>query len=178
MEENLLFQKIYCISSRNMIKAGQGFTYNEKAFQCIIGKDPQHISVHEFDGLEDEELFVALYIRFLNRLPDPGAKQVLEKYEKICDGDDEMMKFCLIRYLSKSPEYKNLNKKIDNNNSIKLIKIYKNYGFKIIKIMFTERILMGRVLFHRHIFEPIWTRLPKSIRNVIRRICGKETKEW
>ncbi|MDE6905954.1 MAG: hypothetical protein K2P76_13645 [Lachnospiraceae bacterium] len=176
MKESLLFQKIYRISNSNMVRAGQCFTYNEKAFQCLIGKNPQYIDVYEFDGLENEELVSALYLRFMNRLPDPSAIQVFRKYQNICGEDVELLKFCLIQYLSKSPEHKKLFKKVakDKNN----IKNRKKSCIKFLRIILTEKALMCRVLFHRYIFEPLWMRIPKSIRNFIRKICGRETKEW
>ena len=60
----LLYDKIYQTALKNMTSAGMKFSFDQKAFESILYKNPDLVSIKEFEMLTEEKDFLtAVYLR-------------------------------------------------------------------------------------------------------------------
>lgn len=169
-----LYDKIFQVANENMRTNGLEFNFGQAAFESILYKNPRIIEVSEFESLSEMEFLTAVYLRFLNRLPDESARREYIKLAKNID-EEAYKKFLIMQALTNSPEFKNLDKKVVGLGAVR-----RNFLNRGIKYRLNIRAIAAKskflYSFRHYIFEPIWKRLPNNIKNVIRVICGREKK--
>lgn len=179
-----IFDKLYDVACCNMQQGGQHFSFSKTAYKSLVGANPHIISFNEFVGLENKDSFFSIYLRMLNRLPDAAALEIYKSCDEMCMDNNDLFCSIIVKGVKSSPECKTLNKKVINIRPIwyTYSKFYTQYGIRIIKIYLTYVLLVIKVrgygIFHKWVFEPIWKAIPKSWRNFIRSLLGRETKEW
>lgn len=162
----LLYDKIYQTAQKNMISAGLQFSFNKKVFESILYKNSDFISIKEFDDFTDEKDFVAaVYLRFLNRLPDEKAKK---RYDGlILKKQVDIANYIFYSALIKSVEFKKLNKTIIDLKDLKK-ELYKKGVWYVGLIAQREEIkgIIWKILLS-YPFKIIWHYLPNCIKNII-----------
>lgn len=170
-----LYDKIFQVANENMTSSGLKFSFGKTAFESILCKNPELIEVSEFDTVAREEFLTAVYLRCLNRLPDCEIEKYYSKLLEITDGDDEYTRYSIFNTITKSIEFKNLDKKIEGLKEMRRAVKHRTYICCIRAHIFQIKAECVLII-HDYFFEPIWKRLPNSFRNVIRVICGREKK--
>lgn len=168
-----LYDKIFRVANENMISNGQTFSFGQVAFKSIIGKNPEIIEISEFETIPEEECLASVYLRCLNRLPDAEIEKHYKDLLEMVNGDKKYANYLIFKTITKSVEFKNLNKQIRGLAVLKKEIRRKKDTYRI-RIYVQQIKAESRLIIHDYIFEPIWKQLPNRFKNVIRVICGRE----
>lgn len=162
----LLYDKIYQTALNNMISAGLKFSLDQKAFESILYKNPDIVSVKEFEMLTEEKVFLtAVYIRFLNRLPDEKAKR---RYVNLIKKNQlDLANYIFFYSLTKSAEFKKIHKTVTDLKELK-DQLYKE-GVKNIGLISAWEELKGWIwrFLHTYFFRIIWSCLSDDMKDAI-----------
>lgn len=162
----LLYDKIYQTALKNMTSAGMKFSYDQKAFESILYKNPDLISIKEFEMLTEEKDFLtAVYLRLLNRIPDEKVKR---RYKNLIQKKQlDLANYIFFCSLTKSAEFKKLNKTVTGLKELK-DQLYEE-GVRYIGIIPVWEELKGWIwrFLHTYPFRMIWSCLSDDMKEAI-----------
>ncbi len=160
----LLYQKTYETAQKSMNDGGKSFSFSEKMFLFVIGKNPLEVSLAEFDGLNLDDYVYAFFYRCRNRLPDQRYLERINKLRK--QHSDDVVKFFVIVNTYYSEEFIRKDAKITD------IPDMRNYKDKIGDRLYDSLLWNAKAdFFFKHYFlYPVWNTCPASIKNIIRNI--------
>lgn len=169
-----IYDKIFDIANTNMQEHEMSFSYTKEAFDSILYKNPAIIDVKEFAGMDFKNFVDVLYLRCLNRLPDPLAYELVEKFSNSFWIDVPLGKYIMLTNISSSTEFKGMDKRLVGQEEMRQ-ELMKQGSFKT-KFMLrrTELAIKAKFFVKQYIVFPIWERTP--IKNAVRGLMKREKK--
>lgn len=183
-----LYKKIYNLADENMKKNGKRLSCSYLTFASRIGVAPDVVDISEFDGLTNEEIFFAAYLRCLDRMPEEGAWSLYNRLTEVCKHTESSFQLELLSVISESEEFKGNYKKItglyDTQSEEKKYqlqesmkdrekqkkKYYLQKEYLLQKIDQIKNLCFGKVIL------PVWKIFPVSVKNMVRKAAGREMK--
>ena len=160
----LLYQKTYETAQRSMNEGGKSFSFSEKMFRSIIGKNPSEVSITELEELNLDDYVCVLFYRCQNRLPDPGILKKLRELKKVYD--DETIKFIVLITVCYSEEFFSKDAKIAEYQDMKVYK--KRIGWRLYYgILWRARI---KFCIRHYFLYPVCRILPESWKKWINKV--------
>ncbi len=170
-EKNELYKKIYNLANENMQKRNMELPYSYQVFSSRIGVSPYMVDSTEFDKMSNDEIFTAIFLRCLDRLPEEGAWSLHDRLTQECRQSGERFSYALLTVVAESEEFKGNYKEIrffydtEPERKLNLKEVLQQKASRFCQIFFAKVVL------------PVWICLPVFVKNGIRKMSGKETKK-
>lgn len=172
--EMKLYDKIFEVANGKMQEHGMEFSFDKKAFDCILYRNPNEISVKEFLELDAGSFLSAVYLRCLNRLPDVLAYRQIDGWESQSEKQLLYKKYLVLMNVSLSAEFKSLHKTIEGVEWLRKEVIKKG--------TFRTRLYLGAAewkagvkrVIKQYLLWPIWNRFSLEKKMAIKAFLLRE----
>jgi hypothetical protein len=154
--DNNIYEKLFDITSKNMIASGNSFSHPKEAFLAYSDLEPHEVDVLRLSKINaDNRTFLEIaYIAVLNR---PIDEKALNSWEKRLSLPQDKFRELVIISLTTSQESNICHKRIKNNVFVeKKRKKSKNSSVNAI----IEKLM------------PVYRRFPEKVKSPIRKIMG------
>ena len=163
-----IYDKIYDVSKKHMIESDMDFSFSKESFKSILYVNPYVIDINEFLFLSDNDFINAVYLRFLNRLPDQSSLSSYYNRVYKSNADSELIRYGILLSVMYSPEFKDKGK--DVNNLIELEKKLINKSkFTILRLILIKYTVVIRGGILKCIVIPTWNSFPPNLQSIIRK---------
>lgn len=174
MMELKLYDKIFDVANGKMQEHGLEFCFGREAFQCILHKNPNVISVEEFMELGAKDFVDAVYLRCLNRLPNSFAYNQMKKYSQDLASDLLLKKYILLMNVNRSAEFKTMHKRIEGVEWLRKEVIKNGTGKTRLRLMDAECKAGIKYVLKKYFISPIWNRLSLDRKMAIKAFVLRE----
>ena len=161
-----IYSKIFDIVETNMINScGKGFEYTKDAFIATVTSDVGEADIFRLSKLDNISFIQASYASFLFRTADEGA---LKKWRTRAEQEPNNIKEALVKSVLRSEEFAMKGALVKNN-------IYSSADFLSPKISIPtakSSELNGNTDKAINKLYRIYKKLPRPIRNIIRKFAG------
>lgn len=169
--DKIIYKRVFEVTELNNRKK---LAISEDSYLCVCGCNPYEISIKEFDNIKTDEKIFAIYLRMFNRMPDAGA---LMQYDMIKEKyNEEMAVFVLLHNVVNSVEFVQTGKKVVDAYLIRNKMITSGFYYEFVKMRIHGVLCKFRAIIHCKLVEPVWIRMPNSLKNFVRVICGRNKK--
>lgn len=169
-----LYDKIFQVANGKMQEHGMEFSFDKKAFDCILYRNPNIIRVEEFLDLEPRDFVDAVYLRCLNRLPDTRAVQRMMEYMDGAEQKKLLRKYLLLMSINRSAEFKAMHKKIEGVEWLRA-EVLKNSPFITrCRLRASEAKASVKQMIKKYLFLPIWNRFSLEKKMAIKSFVLRE----
>ena len=169
-----LYDKIFHVANSKMQSHQQEFSFGQAAFNSILYKNPNVISVDEFIALAPEEFLNAVYLRCLNRLPDALARKQVEDLNVDVPEYERLAQYKILMRVSRSAEFRALNKQVSGLKEMRK-ELLANGSRKLKWIIRAEEFKAGvRYVIKTFLIFPIWKRLSMDTKVKIKSLIIRE----
>jgi len=172
-EKMNLYKKIYDLADANMEKNGGRIACAYPSFASRIGAAPDIVDISEFDGMANDEIFVAAYLRCLDRLPEKDAWSLYDRLTEVCRHTENSFQVELLSVISESEEFRGNYKKITGLYDIQ----DKEEKSQLQEEVVLQKIYRVRMICYGKIIIPVWKIFPAPVKNLIRKAARREKNE-
>ncbi len=172
--EMKLYDKIFEVANGKMQEHGMEFSFDKRAFDCILYRNPNEISVKEFLELDAGSFLNAVYLRCLNRLPDALAYRQISGWESQSDKQLLYKKYLMLMNVSLSAEFRVLHKKMEGVEWLRKEVLKKGTFQTRLYLSAAECKACVKRVIKKYLFQPVWNRLSLEKKMAIKAFVLRE----